>query len=103
MWIGGSSACYALLWRHHWLFVLQAAVSFASDYVYAGRPSLTHGMDRWMSTLMTLWFAPIRLVCLVPVYCIWRSKHAKTFSEYETWHTCWHVLGPLVGLYALGT
>jgi len=102
-WIGGSSACYFVLSREHWMWTVQAIVAFLSDYVYAGVPHVTHGIDRWLSTFMTL-----RLVVLtrrymylgvIPFYCFYRSKRAvanRDYRAYVLYHTLWHVSGPVI-------
>ena len=108
-WVGYSSACYAALAHMHWIYVVQAVVAYLSDYVYAGRPHVTHGIDRWLSTALTLHMALYmsrRVGChavlgVIPVgflYADMRAVRRRDWEGYVLHHTLWHISGPCVVL-----
>lgn len=83
-------------------FITQAVLSVMSDYVSTGRNSFWHGLDRWMSTLMTIWMfwmahkvSPKYVaIGMPPLFCLYRSKNAiarGNWRGYVMWHTAWHV------------
>ena len=82
-------------------YVLQAFISFLSDYVYSGRPHISHGVDRWFITLNALACAPRAVdsgCAMVPVVCYVLSMESIRLGQraaYEFWHTLWHVFGAL--------
>ena len=110
--VGFSCACFLLpavagninvVFRAYW--VLQAAVAFLSDYLWSGVSHWSHGADRWLSLAMvsaTVALGTSRLGCAiipcaaVPLYCLFRSKSALFWAEYEMWHTLWHVTGGII-------
>jgi len=85
-------------------WILQAVVSFLSDFVYSGVNSVSHALDRWLAVGMTLymvWLAytaistAFALTVLLPLTCMFFSKRAihVSFEHYVMWHTLWHVTG----------
>lgn len=76
---------------------MQAYVAYLSDYVYAGRPHVSHGIDRWMSTMNAVVHAPRAIdkgYALVPIVCFYLSMEAVRLRHreaYEFWHSMWHV------------
>jgi len=84
-------------------FVTQAVLSVMSDYVSTGKDSLWHGLDRWMSSVMTIgmvWYAHNALspkhvaIAMPPLFCLYHSKNAiarGNWRGYVMWHTAWHV------------
>lgn len=84
-------------------FVAQAVLSVMSDYVCTGRDSVWHGLDRWMSSGMTVfmvWYAHAALspkhcaIAVPPLFCLYNSKNAIArgdWPRYVAWHTAWHV------------
>ena len=101
--LGCSSACYCLLVREHWMWAVQAGVTFLSDYVYSGVPHVTHGIDRWLSTFMALRLVVLTkrymYLAVIPFYCFYQSKRAlanRDYRAYVLYHTLWHVSGPLL-------
>ena len=81
--------------------VLQSYVSYLSDYRYAGRPHVSHGVDRLVASANILWhfkrvfgtgydFAAA-LCYAMSMKCI----ALKDRKAYELWHTLWHVTGCL--------
>ena len=88
------------MWKRR-LLAVQACVAFLSDYVYSGRPHISHGLDRWGITLTALACAQRAarsdLAC-VPLACYMMSMESirlKHKAAYELWHTMWHVTGAL--------
>ena len=86
-------------WRRK-LCIVQACVAYLSDFHYAGRTHLSHGIDRIVATThvalyVFLWrhFAlsgldAVAAMCYsMSMACI-RMNHRKA---YELWHTLWHV------------
>ena len=61
-WVGYSSVCYIfpaiLLKEHHAMFrlvwIIQAIVSYASDYKWSGVTHWSHGIDRIWATVLVL-------------------------------------------------
>jgi len=100
-----------------WLWIFQSLISFASDYVYSGRYSITHGIDRVFAVSMTIYTAiwailsfPLHLLFLVPVLlfcctiCIVKSKAAakeKNRVAYEFYHCLWHFLAGPTGAFVI--
>jgi hypothetical protein len=84
-------------------FAIQAVLSVMSDYVRTGRDSVWHGLDRWMSSGMTVfmvWYAHAALspkhcaIAAPPLFCLYNSKNAIARGDwggYVVWHTAWHV------------
>jgi hypothetical protein len=84
-------------------FITQALLSVMSDYVCTGRDSVWHGLDRWMSSVMTVsmvWYAQSALspkhcaIAVPPLFCLYQSKNAIArgdWSAYVVWHTLWHL------------
>ena len=83
------------------LLATQAVIAFLSDYVYSGRPHLSHGLDRWGITLTALLCARRAArsdVALLPIACYSMSMESirlKHRAAYELWHTLWHIFGAL--------
>ena len=81
--------------------VAQAIVAFYSDYVYAGRPHISHGVDRWLATVNVVLSAPeaiYRGYFFIPASCYYlsmKSIQAADKSAYIFWHTLWHIFGAL--------
>mmetsp|Transcript_22741 Transcript_22741/g.39655 ORF Transcript_22741/g.39655 Transcript_22741/m.39655 type:complete len:212 (+) Transcript_22741:171-806(+) len=117
-------SCFAFLMpiltdhpQNAFIWIFQALISFASDYVYAGRPSITHGIDRVYASTMVLYILilslytlPLHLLVLVPVLfyvptiMIVKSKAAakdKQQIAYEFYHTLWHYLAAPVGTWVV--
>lgn len=78
---------------------MQAYIAYMSDYVHAGRPHISHGLDRWIVTLNAILCAPRAIdhgYALVPVVCYYLSMESirlRHREAYEFWHTMWHVAG----------
>lgn len=116
--VGGSSFLYAVpvLLGAPPTYVLQAVVSFCSDYLFTGLTSRFHLVDRWMASLHTIHAVLLAAGALpgqegVPVLPMWavvvlttatmfcfamskRCVAEKDFGSYRLWHTLWHVVGP---------
>lgn len=83
-------------WRRL-MCILQACVAYLSDYHYAGRRHLSHGIDRVVATthialyasrVVGTGFDAVAAVCYsMSMACI-RMHHREA---YELWHTLWHV------------
>lgn len=85
-------------WKRYACMV-QALVAFLSDYVYAGRRHISHGVDRWVATCSAAMSVPAALrdgYLLVPLMCYSmsiKSIHAQDKASYTFWHTMWHLCG----------
>lgn len=85
-------------WKRY-SFVVQALLALLSDYVYAGRRHVSHGLDRWCATLNVLACAPRALAAgcaMLPMVCYALSMEAIRLQHragYEFWHTMWHITG----------
>ena len=102
-WVGYSCACYAILAHVHWIYAVQAVVGYLSDYVHAGRPHVTHGIDRWLSTALVLhiawhmgWYAFLGVIPAGFMYAGMRAVRRRDWEGYVLYHTMWHVSGPLI-------
>ena len=86
-------------WRRR-ACIFQAYVAFLSDYYYAGRMHLSHGIDRIVASTHVALYAvvwkrfalsgldAVAVMCYsMSMACI-RMNHRKA---YELWHTLWHV------------
>jgi hypothetical protein len=47
-----------------------AVLSVMSDYVSTGRDSFWHGLDRWMSSMMTVFMIYYAHSALSPLHCL---------------------------------
>ena len=67
--------------------VVQAFVAYLSDYVYAGRPHLSHGIDRWVATINVILSTPVALYrgCIfIPAVCYYLSMEAIALEQVPT-------------------
>ena len=80
-------------------FTVQAYIAYLSDYVYAGRSHISHGLDRWITTLNMMLCAPRAIdhgYAFVPLVCYYLSMESIRLQHreaYEFWHSMWHVVG----------
>jgi|SaaInlStandDraft_5_1057022.scaffolds.fasta_scaffold129942_2 hypothetical protein len=87
------------------LFCVQTFLSFYSDYWTTGINHISHGIDRWFATSMTvlMTFMGVHfvstgtmLLLLPPLLCFFNSKLAvkkRAFGSYIFYHTLWHIVG----------
>lgn len=76
--------------------VLQAYVSYLSDYVHAGKPHLSHGIDRIVAACNIVLFGQARGADCIAFLCYVMSMlsiRRQKQRAYEMWHTLWHVAG----------
>jgi len=109
-------SCFSYLIPIPWLsadifkaaMVLQSILSFLGDYVYAGRTSYTHCMDRILASFLTtffigrafnhLTFITSVVLSILPLICLYLGKKAvinKDMESYAIWHSLWHLVGAL--------
>lgn len=132
MLVGYSSFCYLLpiyfikntnIWTFIFklLWFIQTIFVFLSDYLIPKiqlnngerKPTIIHGIDRWLVTLLTIIMILITIIYLdikylilaiPPYYFIYKSKQAsnnKNWNEYVINHSLWHITGPLIVCYVL--
>ena len=115
---GWSGICFALpvvccAYRgERLLWCLQAFMSVLADYVFIGRSSVVHGLDRVLASLML-----VRLIyeCTLKVhslFALWAlpplaffalAAHAKSTRDAVLWkyaHCLWHVAGGLLAAFS---
>jgi len=97
--------------KERYLWIAQSVLSFSSDFIYTGRYSISHGMDRIFASFMTL-YCLVWAMLSFPGYtklavpfllyfttvCIVKSKRAANRRErhaYEFYHALWHFLAGL--------
>lgn len=115
--IGFSSMCYMIpafllngstfiliMIKIIWIF--QAIVSYYSDYIYSGITHISHGIDRWVSSILvfimiiiaTIIINPIEyLLFLIPIFFLQMGKYCaknNKWNGYVFYHTGWHIIGP---------
>jgi hypothetical protein len=79
--------------------LLQACVSYLSDYHYAGRPHLSHGIDRLVAATNIALTAPRALgtgydmIATLCYHVSMESIRLRHQKAYELWHSLWHVVG----------
>ena len=110
-WVGYSCFCYAALTPVHWIYAVQAQVAYMSDYIYAGVPHVSHGLDRCLSTALTGhmawyvarhygWYVFLGVIPIGFLYADMRAVRRKDWGAYVRYHTLWHITGPglVIGL-----
>jgi len=91
------------------LWLLQALLSFNSDYVFAGRSSVAHILDRGIAPTMALfitwrtivviatarlqWYHYLSILFGIPFIfqCLYNSRKCETGSQFRLWHSMWHL------------
>ena len=90
------------------LYLLQAPVAFASDYIWHGHAHISHGIDRWFASflvLITIFLCTSYLSLLstfyygiIPLSSLYKSKKAcfiKDSNLYNIYQTIWHITSPI--------
>ena len=106
LFVGGTSFCYAASypWGGWSLWLLQVFTSFMSDFVFTGRDSYFHVVDRTLASFQAIYFVSFAFATTVRWYELVgvaftflgyfvsvRGIKRKNYIMYQIGHTCWHL------------
>lgn len=90
------------------LYIVQAPISHASDYIWHNDQHISHGIDRWFATslvIITIYLC-IRYLSfkesffygVIPISCLYLAKTASNINDinlYNISQTFWHITSPI--------